>query len=126
MPDGGETKALGTASRRRRRLPGDALIELEVGLGLTEEVPVRRLLRSNVPGGTSAGRGDRWLLGGRADMGKNSVLGSSLAMSKKESLRLLSDALRSPQAGGLAAAPGRNRSRTRIRDLRRRESWKIF
>jgi hypothetical protein len=36
MPDGGKTKALGTASRRRRRLPGDALIEFELRLGLSE------------------------------------------------------------------------------------------
>ena len=53
MPDGGKTKALGTASRRGRRLPGDVLIELEVGLGLFEEVPVRHRLGCLVPGGRS-------------------------------------------------------------------------
>jgi len=51
MPDGGKTKALGTASCRRRRLPGDTLIEFELGLGLSEEVPVRRRLGRLVPGG---------------------------------------------------------------------------
>ena len=55
MLDGGKTKALGTASRRGRRLPGDALIELEVGLGLAEEVPVRHRFEITVPGGWSAG-----------------------------------------------------------------------
>jgi hypothetical protein len=49
MPDGGKTKALGTASRRRRRLPGDTPIECE--LGLSDQVPVGRL----VPGGRAAG-----------------------------------------------------------------------
>ncbi|WP_213380611.1 hypothetical protein [Allochromatium tepidum] len=44
MPDGGKTKALGTVSRTRRRLPADALIEREVRLGLLEEVPVRHRL----------------------------------------------------------------------------------
>jgi hypothetical protein len=59
MPDGGKTKALGTASRRRRRLPGDALIELEVGLGLglAEEVPVRHRFGRIVSGGRSARSG---------------------------------------------------------------------
>jgi|GEM_PF-4833057 len=42
MPDGGETKALGTDFRRDGVLPGDTLIEF--GLGLSEEVPVRRRL----------------------------------------------------------------------------------
>jgi len=51
VPDGGKTKALGTASRRRRGLPGDALIELEVGLGLLEKVRVRHRLGRLVPGG---------------------------------------------------------------------------
>lgn len=63
MPDGGETKALDSASRRRRRLPGDALIPVskghEVGLGLAEEVSVRRRLGRLVPGGRSAGGRDR-------------------------------------------------------------------
>jgi hypothetical protein len=55
MPDGGKTRALGTAYRRRRRLPSDTLIELDVGLGLAEEVPVRHRLGSILPGGRPAG-----------------------------------------------------------------------
>jgi hypothetical protein len=35
----------------RRRLPRDALIKLDVGLGLFEEVPVRQRLGRIVPGG---------------------------------------------------------------------------
>jgi hypothetical protein len=64
MPDGGETKALGTASLRRRQLPGDTLIEFEFefefefGLGLAEEVPVRYRPGIIVPGRRSAGRRD--------------------------------------------------------------------
>ena len=46
MRDGGKTKGLGTASRRRRRLPGDTLIEFELGLGLSDQVPVRRGLEN--------------------------------------------------------------------------------
>jgi len=43
MPDGGKTKALGTASRTRRRLPGDTLIEFELGLRLrkSDKAPVK-------------------------------------------------------------------------------------
>ena len=59
MPDGGKTMALGTASRRGRRLPVDALIELEVGLRLLEEVPVRHRLGCLVPGGRCACWGNR-------------------------------------------------------------------
>jgi hypothetical protein len=46
-----EIRGAGTLCGRRRRLPGDALIELEVGLGLLEEIPVRHRLGSIVPGG---------------------------------------------------------------------------
>ena len=60
-----------TLSRRRRRLPGDALIKLDVGLGLAEEVPVRHRLGSILSGGRSAGSGDRRWLGGLADMGED-------------------------------------------------------
>jgi len=49
MPDGGETKALGTASLRRRRLPRDTLIKLDFGLALTEQVPVRHRFGSILP-----------------------------------------------------------------------------
>jgi hypothetical protein len=38
MPDGGRTKGLGTASRRRRQLPGATLIEFELGLGLSGQL----------------------------------------------------------------------------------------
>jgi hypothetical protein len=40
MRDGGKMKALGTASRRRLRRPGETLIEFELGLGLSDQVPV--------------------------------------------------------------------------------------
>jgi len=53
MPDDGKTKALSTASRRRRRPPSDTLVEF--GLGLSGRVPVRRPLGRLVPGGRSAG-----------------------------------------------------------------------
>jgi hypothetical protein len=41
----------GTLSRRRWRLPDDALIEFEIGLGLSQEVPVQDWLGSVLPGG---------------------------------------------------------------------------
>jgi hypothetical protein len=50
-----------TVSRERRRLPGDALIELDVGLGLFEEVPFRHQFRSIVPRGWTASGGARRL-----------------------------------------------------------------
>ena len=61
MRDGGKTKGLGTASRRRWRLQGDTLIEFEfgLGLGLSDQVPVRRRLGRIVPGGRSARGPDR-------------------------------------------------------------------
>ena len=62
-----------TVSCERRRLPRNALIKLEVGLGLLEEVPVRRRLGRLVPGGRSAGGGDRRWLGGLADMGEEAL-----------------------------------------------------
>lgn len=60
MLDGGKTNALGTASRRRRRQPGDALIEREVGLGLLEEVLVGDRPETIGPDWRSAGGRDRW------------------------------------------------------------------
>jgi hypothetical protein len=48
-----------TLSRRRRRLPGQALVELEAGVQLGDKVPVRHRLGSIIPGGRSAGGGDR-------------------------------------------------------------------
>ena len=47
----GRREGLHRALRERRRLPGHALIELEVGLRLLEEVPVRHRLGCLVPGG---------------------------------------------------------------------------
>jgi len=49
-------------ARGRRRLPGDALIALELGLGLTEEDAVRHWLETIVPAeGQRAGtRGRAW------------------------------------------------------------------
>jgi hypothetical protein len=44
--------------RERRRLPRDALIKLDVGLGLAEEVPAGHRPEIIVPGGRSAGGGD--------------------------------------------------------------------
>ena len=38
MPDGRKTRALRTASRRRRRLSGDTLIEFELRLGLSDRL----------------------------------------------------------------------------------------
>jgi len=78
MLDGGKTKALGTASRRGRRLPGDALIELEVGLGLAEEVPVRHRPGSILPGGRTAGGRDRRRTRRLTDVGKNLLDGRGL------------------------------------------------
>ena len=52
--EGGGTVSYG----ERRRLPGNALVKLEVGLGLAEDVPVRQRLGSIVPTGWSAGGGD--------------------------------------------------------------------
>ena len=43
------------SARERRRLPGHALVELEIGRGLSENVPVRDRLGSLVPGGPRAG-----------------------------------------------------------------------
>ena len=40
-----------TGFRRRTRLPGDALIVLDVGLGLTVQVPIRHRLGCIVPAG---------------------------------------------------------------------------
>jgi hypothetical protein len=61
--EGGSTPAYG-----RRRLPGDALIKRDAGLGLAEEVPVGHRLGSILPGGRSAGRADPRRLGGLADV----------------------------------------------------------
>jgi len=49
----------GGSSLRRWRLPGGALVEVEFGCGLTEKIPVRHRLGIILPGGESAGRGDR-------------------------------------------------------------------
>jgi len=70
MRAGGKTRALGTAYRGRRRLPGDTLIEFELKLGLSDKVPVRRRLGGIDPGGRSAGGRDwgrAWWL---ADVGE--------------------------------------------------------
>ena len=58
---GGQAQHRGgcTLSRSRRRLPGTALIEFDVGLGLAEEVPIRHRLGSLLPGGWPAGGRDR-------------------------------------------------------------------
>jgi len=71
VPPGDEESR--TVSCERRRLPRNALIKLEVGLGLLEEVPVRRRLGRLVPAGRSAGGGDRRWLGGLADMAKDAL-----------------------------------------------------
>jgi hypothetical protein len=47
------------AGRERRRLPGNALVKLEVRLRLFEKVPVRDWLGSILQGGWSAGGRDR-------------------------------------------------------------------
>ena len=67
-----------TPARRRRRLPGDALIKHDVGLGLAEKVPVRHRLGSVVRGGTATGGGDRRRARRLTDMGENALGGSSL------------------------------------------------
>ncbi len=59
----------------------DAATGLDGGRGLTREVPVGHRLRVTGPRG-AAGRGDRRLLGGCAELGEHSMLGSCLAMSK--------------------------------------------
>jgi len=51
MPDGGNTKGLGTASRRRRRLPGDTLAGFELRLRLSDQV------RSDAGSGASSQAG---------------------------------------------------------------------
>jgi hypothetical protein len=53
MPDEGNTKALGTAARGRRRLSGETLIERR--LGLSDKGPVRRRLERLLPGGSDRG-----------------------------------------------------------------------
>ena len=50
---------------RRRRLPEDALVELEVGVKLTEEVPEQHLLGSKLPQDRPTDRSDvrrQWLM----------------------------------------------------------------
>jgi hypothetical protein len=54
MSDGGKTKVPDTASRRRGRLPGDTLIEFELRLKPSDQVPVRRRLGGLVPVGGAA------------------------------------------------------------------------
>jgi len=63
VPDGGKTRGLSTASRGRRRLPGDTLIEFELGLGLNDTVPVRRRLW----GSSQAGGPRAWWLTARQE-----------------------------------------------------------
>lgn len=53
-----EIRGGGTLCGRRWRLPGDALIKLDVGLGLGEEVPVRHRPEIIVPSGSFAGTCD--------------------------------------------------------------------
>ena len=50
-----------------RRLPGDALVKLEAGVRLGDEVPVRHRPETIVPTGWSGGRGDYLPFGGVAD-----------------------------------------------------------
>ena len=50
------------AGRERRRLPGNALVMLEVRLRLFAEVRVRDWRGSILPGGRSASGRDRWRL----------------------------------------------------------------
>jgi hypothetical protein len=81
----GSSAAVLAVSDLWRCLPGNTLIELELGCGLQDGVPVRQPFEQIIPGGRSAGGGDWSWLGGLPDMGKSSVLGSCLAMSKRES-----------------------------------------
>jgi len=67
-----------TVSRGRRRRPVDALIELEVRLGLLEEFPVRHRLGFVVPGGRSAGGRDRGRAGWLTDAGEDLLDGRGL------------------------------------------------
>ena len=60
-----------TVPCERRRLPGDALIEREVGRGRLEEVPVRHRLGCLVPGGRSACGRDRGWTRRLTDVGQN-------------------------------------------------------
>ena len=69
----------------RRRFPGDALIKLDVGLALGEDVPVGHRPEIIVPGGWSADRGDRRRFGGLAVM--DSMRGISAASVTKAILR---------------------------------------
>jgi hypothetical protein len=46
-----EISGAATVDRRRRQLPGEALIKLEAGVGLGDEVPVRHRRGIVVPGG---------------------------------------------------------------------------
>ena len=47
----GEESGCSVAGRERRRLPGNALVKLEVRVRLFEKVPVRDRLGSILPGG---------------------------------------------------------------------------
>ena len=75
-----------TRSRRRTRLPGDALILRDVGLGLSEQVPARHRLGSIGPGGRTADAGGgrecdgspMWLK--MCSMGAASVLNAALGL----------------------------------------------
>ena len=53
-----EIRGGGILCGRRWRLPGDALIKLDVGLGLFDAVPVGHRPEIIVPGGRSAREGD--------------------------------------------------------------------
>ncbi len=68
-PPGAERGRTNTCERRR--LPGDALIKLEVGRGLGEQVPVRHRLGRIVPGGRSACGRDRGWTWRLTDMGED-------------------------------------------------------
>lgn len=68
-----EIRGGGAIDRRRRRLPGDALIKLEAGVRLGHEVPVRHRLEIFVPGGWFPRRGDRRPLGRLSDAGERAL-----------------------------------------------------
>jgi hypothetical protein len=65
---GREIAGDGAIALRRRRLPRHALVEFELGRGLTEEVPVLHGLGNILPGRWPAGCCDRQWLGGLADV----------------------------------------------------------
>jgi len=70
--DEGSQHRLPQETGRRRRLPGDTLIEVELGLGLSDKVPVQHRLGRLVPDGRSAGGRDRgwvwWLTERQEDL----------------------------------------------------------